>query len=127
MLNADKSYTTLRLAPLGIHYGLVHAAVLIGKNGLARLLTYPLLELGDASMQWYLGLMHHTGTGAEKDLAAARRLYATSAAQGFRMGEDGLLMLTASEREAYVDTALLNVAASKNIYSNINKLQCSTP
>jgi TPR repeat protein len=123
MLNSDKSYTTLRFAPLGIHYGLAHAAVLIGKSDLAHRLARPLVRLGDASAQWYLGLMHQIGSGVEKDLAAARRLYATSAAQGFCMGEDGLLMLTASERQTYVDPALLK---SQDIYSDIDKLKCST-
>lgn len=124
MQNESCAFQNMRLAPLGIHYGLVHAALLKGKTDLAHRLARPLLQLGDASTQWYLGLMHHTGTGVDKDLAAARRCYATSAAQGFSMGEDGLLMLTASERKAYVDPALLKAPSSQTIYSDLKQLKC---
>jgi uncharacterized protein len=124
MQNDFLDFQPMPLAPLGIHYGLIHEALLQGRSDLAHRLARPLLNLGDASSQWYLGLMHHTGTGVDKDLAAARRWYATSAAQGFRMAEDGLLMLTASERKAYVDPALLRAPSSQTIYSDLKQLRC---
>jgi TPR repeat protein len=124
VLNIDKNYPTMRLAPLVIHHGLVHEALLKGKSEMARHLARPLLLAGDPSTQWYLGLMHHTGTGVEKDLAAARRWYELSAARGFRMGEDGLLILTASEKTIHIHPASFKMASSQQIYSNLEELKC---
>jgi len=94
----------MRLAPLGFHYGLVHEALKIGEHRLALRLAAPLLRAGDASMQWYFGLMHHKGIGVRKDWAEARRLYEESAAQGFHWGKDALLILSASENGTDVDS-----------------------
>jgi uncharacterized protein len=123
-LHATPTSQSIRLAPLGIHYGLVHEALLKGETDLAHRLAQLLLQLGDASAQWYLGLMHHTGTGVKKDLVAARRWYELSAAQGFRMAEDGLLILAASEKKTRVDPALLKAAAFQSAYSNLKTVQC---
>ena len=102
----------------------MHEALLKGETDLAHRLAQLLLELGDASAQWYLGLMHHTGTGAQKDTAAARSSYELSAAQGFRMAEDGLLILAASEKKTRVDPALLKATAFQSAYSNLKTVQC---
>lgn len=125
MQNDSRTLRMLRLEPLGLNYGLVHKALLNDKYDLARRLARPLLLAGDASMEWYVGLMHHTGTGVKKDRAAARRWYAKSVAQGFRTGEDGLLILTASEHGADVNAALLKMSASQAVYSDLTKLTCS--
>ena len=125
MKDDSSPYQTVRFAPVGVHYGLAHAALLKGRHSLAQRLIQPLLRLGDASAQWYLGLMHHTGTGAMKDVSEARRWYTMSAAQGFRMGEDGLLILDATEKNASVDPHQLRLPSSLDIYRNPSHLRCS--
>src|ERR1700677_3822500 len=98
MLNIDKSYSSLRLAPLGIHYGLVHEARLKSDSESALRFATPLLNQGDASTQWYIGLMTQTGRGIKRDLAAARDWFRKSAAQGFCLAQDALVAIDSAER-----------------------------
>ena len=48
-LHATPTSQSIRLAPLGIHYGMIHEALLKGATSLAHRLALPLLQLGDAS------------------------------------------------------------------------------
>jgi len=44
MKDDSSPYQTVRFAPLGVHYGLAHAALLKGRHSLAQRLIQPLLR-----------------------------------------------------------------------------------
>jgi TPR repeat protein len=118
MKNTVSWNDTMQLTHLGIHYGLVHEALLKGKRGWALRFARPLLNQGDASTQWYVGLMHHTGSGVKKDLAVARRWYEKSAARGFGMARDALEIIDSAERNEEVNAKALRCPSMHLVYQD---------
>jgi len=124
MTSDTNTNNRMRLAHLGIHYGLVHEALLNGKKGWARRFAQPLLAQGDASTQWYMGLMYQTGAGVKQNFRTASRWYEKSAAQGFRMAEDGLQVLRAMATKKRLDENSMKSPWSGRIYRKIETLRC---
>jgi TPR repeat protein len=87
----------MELANRQMNYGLVERAALEAP-ALALRIARPLIEHGDASTHWYLGLMHHLGIGVQKDLQLARKWYGAAAAFGFPRAQDELLAMDAAGR-----------------------------
>jgi TPR repeat protein len=82
-----------------------------GNYHAAREELLPLAEAGDADAQVYLGLMHATGRGVDKDQQAAARWYRLAADQGQADGQFNLGLMYAKGQGVP-----LNYAAAVHLY-----------